>query len=433
MLSRFLGSKFAKDNFIYIGGALFVGFLGYLFNFAISRKISVAQYGELQSLFSILSIFGVYSSALGYFIVKHVSVFAAHEDLGASRGFAAYLFRKTRWFVFLFFIIFIILIPVLNRLLHLSDSLGLMAMGIAILISLPTVIYGEILRGWQEFLLLTIISIITSIVKLISGVGLAIVYQKASAISFAIPLSALFGWLLAKYFSRKKLGFVKQDSIAENWKERYFSEASIRKTAIQIFIFSLGIILVSNLDMIIVKNLTSPETAGYYGALSLLGKIILLINLTVIAVMLPGACAQGYLGKRPNTKHILGSYGLIIAVSLIFILVYYFFSQLLVNLFFGNKYLLQADNLWLFGIMAFLLSLLSLEANLSFAKHDFRVVYFLGGVIIAMTLGIAKYHSNLREIVLAINTAFLLGFFAILTLNLFQEQKSRNPSANEKV
>lgn len=432
MIKQLIKSKFFKDNLIFLTSTFLGGLLGYLFHFFIARRLSISQYGELQTLLSIFTIFSVFASALTYFAIKHASVFATHNDYEASREFTKYLAKKVARTAFGLFLFFLILSPLLNYILHLSDVLGLVAVGLTIFFSALAVVYQETLRGWQEFFLLGVIGLATAIVKLVSGVSLAIVFPKASAVSFSLLAAALLGWYLMKLYSRKKIGTEIQSRDEENWKEKYFSESNIRKTAFLIFIFSLGIALVSNLDMILVKNLTSPQTAGYYGALSLLGKIILWLNLAVIGVILPGACAQGYSGKRPDSKHLLISYGLVLIISLALIAVYYLAPQVTIKMLFGEKYLSQAGNLWLFGIMAFLLSLLSLEANLSFAKNDFRVAYFLGGVVIAMTLGIAKYHSNLREIVLAINMAFLLGFFAILMLNLFQEQKSRNTSANEK-
>lgn len=72
-------------------GTLVSGLLGYAFHFVVSRQISVAQYGELQSLLSTMIIFGVFNSALSYFTIKHTSVFAAHHDFEANREFARYL------------------------------------------------------------------------------------------------------------------------------------------------------------------------------------------------------------------------------------------------------------------------------------------------------------------------------------------------------
>jgi hypothetical protein len=95
------------------------------------------------------------------------------------------------------------------------------------------------------------------------------------------------------------------------------------------------------------------------------------------------------------------------------------------NIFFGKKYVLDTQVLWMFGLMSYLLSILTLEANLSFAKHDFRVVYFLAATIFLMIGSLAKYHASLEQIVLAMSASFLLGYFSVTMLNLSHEKTKK--------
>ena len=81
-------NRFLKDNFIFMASTIAGGLLGYFFHFVVSRKLSVAEYGELQAITSLSLIFGVLSAALSYFIIKYSSVFASHGD---REGQAAFL------------------------------------------------------------------------------------------------------------------------------------------------------------------------------------------------------------------------------------------------------------------------------------------------------------------------------------------------------
>lgn len=215
----------------------------------------------------------------------------------------------------------------------------------------------------------------------------------------------------------------------EGWKNKYFSETNIRKTAVNIFFFSLALVLVSNLDVVLVKYFSDAETTGYYGAFGLLGKIILWLNLAVVSVMLPGACAEGHAGKRPDKRHLLNSYGIMVLVGISAMLFYYFAPNFTIKMFFGEKYVYDTSVLWLFGLMSFLLSLLTLEANLSFAKRDFRVVYFLAATVVLMVVGVSIYHTNLKEIVLTFTVSFLFGYIFITIFNIFHERRKINPQA----
>ena len=401
------------------------GLLGYLFHFVVSRQLSVSQYGELQSLLSLSIIFGVFNSALSYFAVKYASVFAAHDDRAANLGFSDYFTSKIFKFAGILLVVLIISSPILSRLLHFSSYLGFFVISFATFISAMAIIYSEILRGWQEFVLLSLIGIITAVTKLVSGAVLACLSHKASVVSFSFLAIALINWYLMKRWYRKKIANAENPDNSIDWKEKYFPEANAKKTVVSIFFFSLALILVSNLDVVLVKYFSSAEMTGRYGAFALIGKIVLWLNLSVVGVMLPGAIADGHSGKRPEKHDLLKSYGLTTFIALGLISAYYLMPNFITNIFFGKKYVLDTQVLWMFGLMSYLLSILTLEANLSFAKHDFRVVYFLAATIFLMIGSLAKYHASLEQIVLAMSASFLLGYFSVTMLNLSHEKTKK--------
>lgn len=416
-------SRFLKNNAIFMAGTLIGGLLGYAFHFVVSRQISVAQYGELQSLLSIMLIFGVFNSALSYFTVRHTSVFAAHQDFEANREFKNYLAPRVFKLTLVILLILLIASPLLARLLHFSSSIGFIVVSLATFFSTMTVIYFEILRGWQKFFFLSLAGVAVAFTKFTSGAILAFFSGNTAIVSFSFLLAAFAGWYLAKYWSQEKITGRSTAQIRTDWKNKYFPETNIRKLAANIFFFSLALILVSNLDVLLVKYFSSAETAGYYGAFALLGKIVLWLNLSVAGVLLPDACAEGHSGKRPGKYYLLNSYTLMSLIAFGLIVIYYFIPDFVINLFFGKKYILDTQVLWLFALMSYLLSVLTLEANLSFAKHDFRVVYLLAATAILMIAGLARYHADLQQIVLAFSASFFIGFLLVFVLNLVHEKR----------
>jgi O-antigen/teichoic acid export membrane protein len=418
-----LKNRFIKNNFIFIAGTLIGGFLGYLFNFVVSRQISVAQYGELQSLTSSFIIFGVFNSALSYFVIRHTSVFASRNDREANQEFTNYLRPKIKKFTIALLCLLIIFSILLSSLLHFSSYLGFIVISLTTFFSTMTIIYFETLRGWQKFFILSVIGVATAFAKLLSGVVLAYFSHKTSFVSFSFLFSALISWYLSKYWSEKeKIGINEPKENISSWKNKYFPETSIRKSAFNIFFFSLAIILVSNIDVLLVKYFSSADITGYFGAFNLLGKMVLWLNMTVVTVMLPGACVDGHDGKRPGKKNLLESYGLMTIIGAGSIVAFYFAPNFIVNLFFGNKYIFDTQVLWLFALIYFLLSILTLEANLSFAKRDFRVIYSLAATTLLMIAGLAKFHGSIREIAVSLTISFLIGYLATAALNISHER-----------
>lgn len=402
-----------------MAGTVLAGFLGYLFHFVISRMLSVGQYGELQAIISLTMIFGVFSSAFSYFVIKNSSVFASHGDREGQSRFLHFLIQKSKIPLAGIFALYILSLPLLKNLLHLEDYFGLLAVGLSLVFFLLSGFYVNTLQGWKKFLAVGSIGALAAAVKLASGYVFASLSLTASAVSLSLLVSAVSGWLIARYVFRRGWPETGSFSLKENgWREKYFGGESFKKSLAGIFLFSLAISLAGNLDIILVKNLTSSETAGYYGALSVLGKMILWLNLSVVGVVFPEACSIGHFGRPARWKSVVGSYALIFLISFPALIAYYFFPEFLVGLLFGQKYVAVSGFLWLFGLSALFLSFLNLEANLALARRDKKITYLLGAAVSILILGIYFFHSGIRQVILSVSLAFFFGWILIFLSNL---------------
>lgn len=411
-------NKLLKNNIIYLTTIVIGGVLGYLFNFMLARKLTVSGYGEFQAITSFMIISGVFFSAFSYFIIKYSAVFAGNNDhLGQSR-FLEFIIEKFKLLTLLFSILFLLFLPLIKNFLHLQNYWGLIFVGLSMVVSFYASFYSNSFQGWSDFLAVGIIGVLSALSKLLSGFIFAGIFRTATASVLSFLVSAIVGWFVARYYFQKKWRIVKEKDNFD-WREKYFSGLSFKKSFINILIFSLGLSAVSNLDIIIVKNIASSELTGYYGALSILGKVIFCLNFAVASVLFPDACSDGHQNRPAKTSSVLGSYGIIIFISIPALLIFYFFGNFLVGTMFGNGYLLVASNLWLFGLMALSLSLLTLEAKLSLARHDFRMTVILFAVTVALFVAIHLAGSNLKSIAVSVSISFFLGWAAILALNIF--------------
>jgi O-antigen/teichoic acid export membrane protein len=238
---------------------------------------------------------------------------------------------------------------------------------------------------------------------------------------FSLTFSSFFGWLIVLFFWKKMKREARQKE-NRRWDE-YILKSKIWKNAIQIFFFSFASAIILNIDILLVKSLTTPEMAGYYSALSILGKIILLLNASVVGVALPQACKDGHLGKRLRPKIFLVSLLLMIAIGLSLITIFYFIPGMFIVALFGQKYQVVSGSLWLFGVMALIMSLLRFETDLAFARHDFRINYLLLFTGIVMALSIYRIHDTLSNIVVSISVSLLIGYIMAIVLNNFCDNK----------
>jgi len=418
VFKKLLNHKLFTTGFWYIVLTFLSGVVGFLFHFLTSRKLSVGGYGELQSLTAVYTIFGVLSVAVPNFAVKYSSVIARAGDKAAGKQFMDWLNGKMRY-VSLFVLAGLVLIsPLLKYYLRLPDLIGLLLVGLAIFITTASAGYSGVLTGWGKFIPAGAAMLFSMFTKLLSAFLIVMFTRSASLVSAVYLISVLAIWWAYIFFSKKIFaGVAGGDSVQINWREKYFPGVNIRKSVFPVFMFSLMIISLQYMDIMAVKNVSSSELTGHYGALKMLGVVILTINLAIVALFLPEACAAGHSGKCVSKKTLGLVYGALFAINIPSILFYYLFPDFTISLLFGAKYVLYAGDLWLFGLAAFFFALLNLEANFAYGRHDYRISYVLVAVAFLMTGGIYFFHATFREMILSVNMAFLGGYLTALVIN----------------
>ncbi|MDD5043641.1 MAG: hypothetical protein PHD51_03145 [Patescibacteria group bacterium] len=415
--------KFYKDSAIYVAGTFLSGGLGYAFHFAVSRLMPVSEYGELQSLVSLFNIAGIFSAAVLYFVIKYSSVFAKNLDYSATGQFLITVRKSlTKWAGF-FLLGFLLASPLFYHFLHLESWWGLFIFIFSSFIGLIAVVYSGVLSGWGKFFEINVSGVVGSLIKFIVGIILVIFLPSAPSAAMAFLLSAIVSWIVVERYCGR-FNFFSSISVAgENWQKRYFPQIDIRKSLVPIFIFSALVTFIGNIDVILVKCFTSAELTGYYSALSLLGKIIFWVNSAIIAVVLPSACANGCEGRGLSRRMFWGAYGLLAGFSIISTVIYFFFPGLIISLLFGSRYVIFMRELWLFGVLALAMSFLIFEANLAYARHDFRISYILGIVAALMASGVSLYHQSITQVAMAIIGSLAVGYIFALILNFRRHQR----------
>ncbi len=411
--------RLMKNSAILTIGTLLGGVFSYLFHFIISRKLSVAAYGELQSLHALFMILTVGASTLNYFFLKFFSVFAQAGDRVAHRAFLRWVNRQMPRVLVGALCILALLIPVFMHLLRLPDAWGLVFLMAAIAAVLPATVYTSALTGWEYFFLASVSGVATALAKLSIGAALASGIPTAAAAMASYPLSALIGIAITVTLHRRMFGTADtRESDGENWREKYVFSYDLKKNLTYVFIFSFLLIVLSNADVLLVKRFASAELTGYYGALRTLGALVLTANMAVVSAILPSACADGHARKSISVRSLLFCYAIITAVSGASALVYAFFPEFVVGLLYGSQYARVAGDLWLFCPLVFFLSLLTFEANLAYARHDFSVSFILAGTLLLTGGGVAFFHGSISQIALTTTAALTIGSAATLVLNM---------------
>src|SRR3989338_4452727 len=397
-----------RDGIILFSATMIANALGYLYHFSAGRLLGPGDYGVLGAILSLLYLINVPVNVIQTTLTKFTAQYkAAHQEEKINT-----LLRRTLRKMFILGVILVIAFLLLHTFvadfLHIPPS-TLLIFSPILLFSLLMPVPRGILQGLQSFKSLGINLTLEGLVKCTVGIGLIFLGFKVYGAIIGVVLSILFAFLftykpLKSYLIRTKEIVVSKD---------------VYSYAFPVFIALLILTSYYTLDVLLVKHYFPEAEAGYYAALSLIGKMIFFATFAIGNVMFPKVAEMHALNK--DNEHLLNKSLFFMSLgALIAIIGYFTFSNLIVSLLFGKDFLSITPLVGWIGItMAFfsLTYLLSLY-NLSINRTKF--IYLLALFLILDFLFLFLSHDSLAQIV-----KILAGLMASLFVLLFAYTKMR--------
>lgn len=412
MLEKIKNNAFAKNSLILFSGTMVANVLNYFFHLLVGRSVSVSAYGEVESLLSLLAITSIPSAAIMMLATKYSASCKAENDLESNYGVMRYLNKKVFWYGFPFFLIALVFTPYLRGFMNISSNFPIIMVWILMFLSFLSAISGGIINGWQKFKEANWTGISTTIVKLASVIILIKVGFGAKGVMGSFLISGIFSYLISLYFiififrakKKGKIDFKKKLAIG-----------SIKNYLIPIFFGNLALAILGNADMVLAKHNLDAVSAGQYGALTIVSKIIFFFT-GVLASVLFSMSAEDSHKKNDSMKIFRQALYLLLAVSVLAIIAYFIFPELILGLLFKNKYVGVAAYLGWFAIMVSIFSLVNLIFQYLLSIHKTKVVYSLLfvailAVLAALFLGKTIYAILLIMTIAQITAALVCLFY----------------------
>ena len=273
--------SFTKNS-IYMFASSSVGaFFNLAYQWFILRAVSPEEFAAFNSLLSLLLIFLFPVTSFTIMVTRHVSSSNARKEKDYLKGSWQVLARHALIFSTCIFLLIASFSGYLAHFLHIKSQASTVILG-AIIFScgIAAVISGG-LQGLERFKLIAVISVIAGFLKLISPLALFRLFPRLEgallgflvAIIAGVILSLKAAWPLLKEKVRVEIKI----------KEQYLFILPVAAVSL----FSL---LLTNLDMVLVKHLFFKEAQDYAVA-QMLGKIVLFLPGFIYMVMFSLACS----------------------------------------------------------------------------------------------------------------------------------------------
>lgn len=406
MFTKVIKNPELQGTIIITTGSIIGSFFAYLLQFFLGRMLSVENYGSFSALISVSTIVGVFAGVFVIALVKIVSELVAKEDF---ERVTALFWKVTLWGLLYglvaFFLVYI-LKNYISSTLKISDVTAIVFFGWFLGMNLFPPISRSYLQALLRYKALAFFLVYSGFLRFVFPVVFVYFGYALSGVFFGMGIGLALSFVFSLLLLRKN--FRKHEII--DLSEQY---EKFLMLGLPITILFLGLMILSNMDMILVKRFFDPDLAGYYAGTVTLGKILLFGAGSVNLIMFPQISAvytkgENYIEKFK--KLLFMQIGVVIAG----VVPYIAFPKFLTTAFFGKSFLGSVEYLPLFSIFVGLYVLVNFMVLFFLAIDKKNVFWFLVPGVTLQTLLIYFLHADLYQVIyinIGVSLATCLALF----------------------
>lgn len=398
-------------------GSNFYNFSQLVYHFLAGRFLGKSSYGDLATVISILGFIAIVQLAFNLTVVKFI---ASEKDPVKLQSFIKWAYK---WSMVLGFVVALIIGVSASRIaefLNITDVSFVLLLSPILFLYITTTTGRSILQGLLRFDQFVYSLLTESFGKIIFLIAFLVAgYAVLGALS-AFLIGALVSFFITVWFIRKYL------------REKIVTTPNIlplMRYSSAVLIQGLALTSMYSTDLLLVKHFFTPEQAGLYAALTILGRVVFFGASPITHVMFP-LIAKKHLDGEKYHNILYLSILLVLGFSLTVTFFYWLMPTLPLGLLYGKNFLEGSNLLWFFGLFMTLLSLAMLLTQYYLSINKTRPVYLFVVAAIFQAILIWFFHDSLLKVIqvsIAI-TALLVSslfvyFFYIERQNASTKQK----------
>ena len=400
-LAQVGGSRLLRQNVILFAGGLVAGIGGFVYHSIAGRVLGPELYGQVASLIAIYAVGTAPAFIIILVLARYAATLSARGDVGAIRN----LMTRTMTLVVIPCLVAVGLTALIAHpaaaFLHLSNSVPILILGIAIALVWQVAIPRGVLQGLQRFTALSLNNSLELVTRTVIVFGLLRAGSGVSGAMAAVLTGLILAYALGIHSLRRMAG-------RDGARVRLRVMASFSLTAAGGII---GVLLLYNQDVILAQHYLTNHEAGIYGGLNKIGTILYFLTLSVSQVLFPRVVEA--VAKEQHPGRILFSSAMILtALCACALAVFAVVPGLVVGVLFGKGFVDATPYVLAVGFIGLTLSLDNLLVQFCMAVHDRVFVPILAVACVAEFVLIVQFHNGVGQVV----TDVLVTLVALLVL-----------------
>ncbi len=383
----------------------------YLFNLLLGRWLGPALFADVSIIITLFLLLTFLTTGLQQTAAKFAAVYSAESAPDRLWALRAWLNRHAWLAGALCVLIMSGGARFWQDFFHTTSPWLFVIFGVGLPFYFAQGIDRGILQGQTQFLSLAISYQAEMWVRLLLGLLLVMLGWAAYGAIFALTISIVATWLVAKQALHRLERSTAAQKRANTALFTQADQKALLAFAVPVLMSEISLILINNSDVLIVKHFFTSVAAGQYAALALIGRIVFFGTWSVVITMFPLVAQKAHRGE-PHRHLLWNGLGMVVGVSTLIVLATLLFPAFIVRLLFGAEYVAIAPLLWVYALATALFALANVVINYRLALGD-RV-----GTMWALAAGLLQvgllliFHTSLFQIVLI--QVILMGLLLLL-------------------
>ena len=386
----------------------------YLFTILAARLLGPRGYGAFAALMGLLLVIMVASLALQATAARRIVATPDHvhqiERVILRVGVQAALGLG---------LLCLVLSPVIDQVIRL-DSLGTAAL--VAFAAVPVTLMGAqagILQGERRWSALSLIYVAAGVPRLVIGTVMIVSWPTEFAALLGVTIAAyapvLVGWLALRR-PRDPGEPSEEHRVGALWNETFHNSNAL-----------LAFFALSNVDILVARNVLDEQQAGLYAGGLILVKAVLFLPQFVVVLAFPSmGVAESRLRTLIQSLAAVGVIGVMVAVGVTVL------SGWAIVFVGGTQYSAIDGSLWAFALLGCVLAMLQIVVYSVLARQARKSVFLLwAGLLAVVGLGsLADTFTELLRTVLAVDSSVLV---VLVMISLWALRHPSDPSVGGSV
>ena len=256
-------------------------FISYLIYPVLARLLSLSQFGDY------VTIIGISNQALGILLAFSVLSIALVKQYGEKEANvkARVIQKVLLWLFMALSVVLLILSPLLQQLLNIQYGASFIALAAIMLLSVPMNIWTGFLQGNKEQIRVGLFAVGSALVKFVLIIMFAQLYGTLGGL-FGFALGTLLGLALLYWLPGKEVPSLRSVFTKLHKSEKLFLRDNKWYMLQAVFVVG-SLVFLQNYDLIRVKALFDPASAGIYSGISVFSNALYFVVFLLIWILLP--------------------------------------------------------------------------------------------------------------------------------------------------